>query len=326
MLDTTTNNVPRFNTKKWIVVYDQLGRIYNTNKQIRFKTVLQSYLCDYSDEYIVVKGTINVPDPDNDAYNKKLALKNNAPFIICISEINKTLIYNAEDLDIVMLMYNLVEYSKNYSKTTRNLWNYYSDEPNSGLGGANNKINYSIKDSKSFDYKASIAGELEGNNTEKEVEIAVPLKYLNTFWRTLDMPLVNCKINLILTWSENCAITSKTTRDGDPDANPAVAAVNNPTNATFKITDTKFYVLVVTLLTEDDNKLIEQLKLGFKRTIKWNKYRSEMTNQTQINNLNYLIDPTFNKVSRLFALSFKNKDDKTSFSKYYTPNVEIKKL
>ena len=96
------------------------------------------------------------------------------------------------------------------------------------------------------------------------------------------------------------------------------------TNATFKITDTKLYVPVVTLSTKDDNNFLEQLKSGFKRTIKWNKYRSEMTNQTKTNHLNHLIDPTFIKVNRLFVLSFENEEDRTSFSKYYVPKVEIK--
>ena len=84
------------------------------------------------------------------------------------------------------------------------------------------------------------------------------------------------------------------------------------------------YDPVVTLSTEDDNKLLELLKSGFKWTIKWNKYRSEMTKQTKTNNLNYLIDPTFIKVNRLFVFSLENKDDIASFSKYYTPKVEIK--
>ena len=138
------------------------------------------------------------------------------------------------------------------------------------------------------------------------------------------MSLINCEINLILTWSENCVLTSKATRKANPDVNPAITAVNNPTNVTFKITDTKLYVPVVTLSTKDDNNFLEQLKSGFKRTIKWNKYRSEMTNQTKNNNLNYLIDPTFTKVNRLFVLSFENENDRTSFSKYYVPNVQIK--
>ena len=103
-----------------------------------------------------------------------------------------------------------------------------------------------------------------------------------------------------------------------------MVAVNNSTNAIFKITGTKLYVPVVTLSTEDDNKLLEQLKTGFKRTIKWNRYGSEMTSQTKTNNLNNFIDPTFNKVNRLFVLSFENEDDRTSYSKYYTPKIEIK--
>ena len=91
-------------------------------------------------------------------------------------------------------MYNLIEYSKYYTKTTRSFWNYYRDEPSSG---ANNNINYSIKDSKSFGYKTSIRGKLDGNNTQKEVEIAVPLKQLSNFWGTLDMPLINFEKNVI---------------------------------------------------------------------------------------------------------------------------------
>ena len=127
------------------------------------------------------------------AYDKKLAFKNNAPFISCSSKINNTLIDNAEDLDIVMLMYNLLEYSKNYLKITRSFWNYYRDEPNSG---ANININYSI------------TGKLGGNNTEKEVEIVMRLKHSSNFWRILDMPLINFEINLILTWSENCVLNN----------------------------------------------------------------------------------------------------------------------
>ena len=100
--------------------------------------------------------------------------------------------------------------------------------------------------------------------------------------------------------------------------------IDNPTCATFKITDTKLHVRVVTLSTENDNKHLEQLRTGFKRTIKWNKYRSEMTNQTKNNNLNYLIDPTSIKVNRLLVLLFENEEDRTSFSKYYVPKVEIK--
>ena len=202
MLGTTLDEIPRFITKKWSKVYDQSGSADDRNKpnkQIRFKTsMLRSDLCDYSDAYIVVKGTITVTDPNKANYDKKLAFKNNAPFTSCISKINNTLIDNAEDLDIVMPMYNLLEYSKNYRKTTGSLWNYYRDEPNSGIGGRNNNVSYSIQYSKSFDYKASITGILEDIDRTKDVEIVVPLKYLSNFWRTLDIPLLNCEINFIL--------------------------------------------------------------------------------------------------------------------------------
>ena len=100
----------------------------------------------------------------------------------------------------------------------------------------------------------------------------------------------------------------------------------SPTNATFQITDTKLYVPVVTLSTEKDKRLLEQLRTRFKRTIKWNKYRSEMTNQTKNNSLNYLIDLTFTKVNRFFILSFENENSRTSFSKYYVLNVKIEGL
>ena len=231
--------------------------------------MLRSDLCDYSDAYIVVKGKITVANPNNDAYDKKLAFKNNAPFTSCISKINNTLIDNAKDLDVVMPMYNLLEYSKNYRKTTGSLLNCFRDEPNSAAVG---NINYSIKNSKSFDYKSSITGKLESNNVGKgDVETVVPLKYLSNFWRTLNTPLINCQVSLTLTWSKNCVITSKATREADLDLDPAVAGINNPTNAVFKITDCKLYVPVVTLSAENDNKLLEQLKTGFKRTIKWNK-------------------------------------------------------
>ena len=135
---------------------------------------------------------------------------------------------------------------------------------------------------------------------------------------------------MALIWSENCVLTDITTqaaRNANPNADPPVEArerIDAPTNATFQITDTKLYVSVVTLSTEDDNNFLKQLKSGLKRTIKWNKYRSEMTNQTKTNHLNYLIDPTFTKVNRLFVLSFENEEDRTSFSKYYVPKVEIK--
>ena len=136
-LDKTSDDkdLPRFGTKKWIEVYDQSEESYNVNKEIRIKrSILRSDLCDFNDAFIVVEGDITlVGDNDGNKRNKNLAFKNNAPFINCISKINAIKTDNAEDLDVVMPMYNLHEYSKNYSKTTWSLWNYYRDEPSNPL-------------------------------------------------------------------------------------------------------------------------------------------------------------------------------------------------
>ena len=138
--------------------------------------MLRSHFCDFSDAYIVVKETIVVTNPHNDAYKKELAFKNNAPFVSSISKINKTLIDNAEYLDFVMPVYSLLEYSKNYSRTTGSFSNYYRDEPNSGAGGENSNVNYSINS-----LKPLITKQVLQENTTKEVEIAVLLKHLSNF-------------------------------------------------------------------------------------------------------------------------------------------------
>ena len=201
LLGPAHDKVPRFITKKWIEVQSQSGNTYNTSKPIRFKTsMLRSNLCDYFDAYVWVKGKIVVTNPnDNANFNKELTLKNNAPFISCISKINGELVENAEDLDIVMPMYHLLEYSKNYEKTSGSLFNYYRDEPKEHtIGAGNNAINISIRNSKSFDYKTEITGSLDAGEDEKDdVTVAIPLKYLGNFWRSLDIPLINCEITLI---------------------------------------------------------------------------------------------------------------------------------
>ena len=328
------DNISKFTSKKLVEVYDQNDNAdYRENKQVRFKTpMLRSDLCNYSDAYIVVKGNINLEsdrtNADNvNAYDKKVAFKNNSPFISCITKINGELIGNAEDLDIVMPMYNLLEYSKSYRKTSGSLFNYYRDEPNSEED--DDDINFSIQNSASFDYKADtmpvvpnydVDAANPNHEVELEVEISIPLKDLGNFWRSLDMPLINCEMTLILSWYKDCVLVNKATRDADDDA----VEVNTPSKAELSITDSKLYVPVVTLKSGDENKLLNQLKTGFKRTIEWNKYRSQMSNQPVDNNLNYLIDPTFINVNRLFVLAYENEDDRRSYSKYYTPTVEYK--
>ena len=135
-------------------------------------------------------------------------------------------------------MYNLIEYSGNYAKTSESLWQYFRDEPDDNLA-----------DSESFKSKIKITGKAPAADNVKDVEIIVPLKYLSNFWGTLEMPLINCEVNLILTWSSTCAITNSTGA------------------GTFEITDTKLYVPVVTLSTQENSKLLQHLKSGFKRVI-----------------------------------------------------------
>ena len=162
--------------------------------------MLRSHFCDFNDAYIVVKGTITVTNPDNAKRNKAVMFKSNAPFMNCISKID-----NAEDLDVVMPMYNLLEHSKNYRKTTCSLWNYYRDEPSNPL----------FSDSESFKYKTSITGNIynvgdgeagyDANKVGKnQTEIVIPLKHLSNFWKGLNIPVINCEVELILTWSKNC--------------------------------------------------------------------------------------------------------------------------
>ena len=137
----------------------------------------------------------------------------------------------------------------------------------------------------------------------------VPLKYLSNFWRTLEKPLINCEINLLLTWYASCVIVS--------------TDVANQ-NATFAITDTKLYVPVVTLSQQDNAKLLEQLQSGFRRVINWNKYLSKPDLLAQNPNLNHLVEPSFQGVNRLFVLAFENDAQRTSYKGYYLPNIVIK--
>ena len=137
----------------------------------------------------------------------------------------------------------------------------------------------------------------------------VPLKYLSNFWRTLKMFLINCEVNLALTWSSTCVLVSTNIQNQ---------------NATFAISDTKLYVPVVTLSIQENTKFLQQLKSGFKRVINWNKYLSKPELLAQNPNLNHLVEPSFQGVNRFFVLAFQTDDDRTSDDQYYLPTVEIK--
>ena len=208
--DNTLNQPSKFRTRNWVEINDESRGAYNVNSQIKFKTtMLKSTLCDYNDAYILVKGTISVNNTAAQGAaanntNKKVIFKNCAPFTDCISEINNTQIDYAKDIDTVMPMYNLIKYSDNYVKTTGSLWQYCKDIP---ARNANDEIIVfdANNTTDSFKFKAKITGQT-GNDGTKDVEIMVLLKYLSNFGRTLEMPLINCEVNVILTWSSNCVL------------------------------------------------------------------------------------------------------------------------
>ena len=305
--DNKSERLSKFVIREYVRV-NSLSNTYNENKPIRFKTpMLRSNLCDYSDAYILVKGTITVTAPGannganniRDKRNRPLILKNNAPFVSCITRSNGELIEDADDLDIVMSMYNLLEYSKNYRKTIGSLYNYYRDELSDDADD-NNFDNIQVVNSNTFKYKNKIIantynvnagadGYDVNKNGTQEVELAIPLKYLGNFWRALNISLISCEVSLELKWDKKCVITSLEQKDiggGNRD--------NAPTGATLAINDCKLYVPAVTLSKDDEIKLLTILKSRFKREIIWNKYRSQMTTKAVNNNLNFLIYRYYN--------------------------------
>ena len=205
-------------------------------------------------------------------------------------------------------MYNLIEYRDNYSKTSGSLWLYCKEilavNNNGGIvdfNGANA--------TDSFDFKTKRTGQRDNNGIIDNIEVMIPLKYLSIFWRTLEMPWINCEIELILTWSASCIII--------------YTDIAGP-NPTFIITETKIYVPVVTLSTQDNAKLLPQLKSGFKRASSWNKDLSSPELLPQNPNLNNLTEPSFQGVNRPFVLAFENDDQRIRNKGHYLSKVEIK--
>ena len=315
--DNKSEQLSKFVTRQYVKV-NSLSNTYNEIKSIKFKTpMLRSNLCDYSDAYILVKGTITVNGIVNGAENeilrrnRLLILKNNAPFVSCMTKINNEFIEDADDLDIVMPMSNLLEYSKNYRKTIGSLYNCYRDEL-SDDNNPNNFPNTNVVNSNASEYKNKITGNTynvaegvaghDANRVGKQdVELAIPLKYLGKFWRALNIPLISCEVFLELKWNKSCIITSLEQRQVD--AGPPVVN-GTTTGATLAINDCKLYVPVVTLSKDDEIELLTNLKSGSKREIIWNKYRSQMTTEAINNNLTILIDPTLTNVNRLFVIAY----------------------
>ena len=234
LLDKIDTDSKNFATKKGYVINDENNTNYGVNKDTgannpdttKYDTrVLKPNLCDYAEAYILVDGTIRGTGGDN---NTRLALKNCAPFTKCNLEINDEHIDTAENLDIVMPMYNLIEYSDNYQDSSATVYQYKRDEPPE----ANAIDNLTVDNSNSFKYKVSLLGNpvVADNIAKRSVKVVEPLKYLSNFFRSLEMPLINCKIKLNLTWKKECVLSS--------DAG----------NAVFIINDTKMYVQLLLYL------------------------------------------------------------------------------
>ena len=275
-----SESLSKFVTRQYVKV-NSLSNTYNENKSIRFKTpMLRSDLCDYSDAYILVNGTIAVNGIVNGVENKivrrdrPLILKNNTPLVSCMTKINNEFVEDADDLDVVIPIYNLLEYSKNYRKTIGSLYNYYRDELDDDTNLDDN-ANNNVVSSNAFKYKNKITGNTyniaagaAGHDANKagkqDVQLAIPLKYLGNFWRALNIPLISCEVSLELKWNKNCIVTSLE----EIQVAAGLPAVNGTsTGATLAINDCKLYVPVVTLSKDDEIKLLTNLKSGFTREI-----------------------------------------------------------
>ena len=268
-------------------------------------------MCDYAKVYILVDGTIRAAAAYADT---RLALKNCAPFTKCNLEINDEHVDTAGNLDITMPMYNLIEYSDNYQDSSATLYQYKRDE----RPEANAINDLTTNTSSSFKYKVELLGNpvLDGNIAKTSVKVVVPLKYLSNFFRSLEMPLINCKIKLNLTWKKECVLST--------DAGDAVFIIN----------DTKMYVPAVTLSKEDDKDFIEQQNKRFQRSIYWNEYKTKELNVT-VNNDNpanavrYInLDPSFQGVNRLFVMAYNSVNGQPTRNgqrKYFLSRIDLNK-
>ena len=316
LLDKIDTDSKHFATKKWYIINDENNTNYGVNKDtgannpdtIKYDTrVLKPNLCDYAEAYILVDGTIRAAAAD---VNTRLALKNCAPYTKCNVEVNDEHVDTAENLDITMPMYNLIEYSDNYQDSSATLYQYKRDEPPE----ANGIADLTADNSSSFKYKISLLGNpvVADNIARRSVKVVVPLKYLSNFFRSLEMPLINCKIKLNLTWKKECVLS---TGNGD---------------ALFIINDTKLYVPVVTLSKEDNKDFTEQQNKGFQRSIYWNQYKTKEINEdADANVFKYInLDPSFQGVNRLFVMAYNRANGQPTRSgqqKYHLPRIDLEK-
>ena len=331
-LDHNDEDDPRFETRKWYIVNDHNNGNYSQGDDVRsvvkFDTeIVRPFFCDYSDVYILVTGNIKVEN-GNDA--TRVAIKNCHPFTRASFKLNNEQVDTADNLDLTMNLYNMLEYSDNYADTTGSLYQYKRPEPRDNNGKV---VNLSTALS-SFKYQSGLVQkQLATPNSEnvpdsidpnfanahrnwKNIKIVVPLKYISNFFRNLELPLINTKLFMELNWTKYSVLS------------------NQNQDSRFQITKCELYIPVVTINTENNNKLSELLNKGFERTVVWNEYKSKIEELTIPQNDNMFrgitLDASFQGVSKLFVAAYEtrntqgNTNNQHSRNRYYLPRAEIK--
>ena len=332
LLDHKDEDDPRFEKRKWYIVNDHNNVNYSQGDDVRsivkFDTeIVKPFLCDYSGAYTLVTGNIKVQN-GNDA--TRVAIKNCHPFTRASFKLNNKQVDTADNLDLTMNLYNMLEYSDNYADTTGSLYQYKRSEPRDANG---NVVSLDTTLS-SFKYQSGLVPkQLTAPNSEnvpantdpnfanarkiwKNIKIVVPLKYISNFFRNLELPLINTKLYMELNWTKFSVL------------------YNQDQNSMFQITKGELHIPVVTLNTENNNKLSELLSKGFERTVVWNEYKSKTeTVNVAANDNNFkrtTLDVSFQGVRKLFAAAYETDDIKRNTNieesrrRYYLPRAEIK--
>ena len=334
LLDHKDEDNPRFKTRKWYIVNDHKNGNYSQGDDLQSLVkldteIVRPFLCDYSDAYILVTDNTKVKN-GNDA--TRVAIKNCRPFTRASFKLNIEQVDTADNLDLTMNLYNMLEYSDNYADTTASLYQYKRPEPRDNN---DNIVNFGTALS-SFKYQSRLVQkQLPTPNSEnvpantdpnfanayriwKNIKIAAPIKYISNVFRNLELALINTKLNMEFNWTKYSMLC------------------NQNQNSIFQITKCELYIPIVTLNTENNNKLSELLSKGFERTVAWNEYKSKIESVTIPQNDNMIrrttLDASFQGVSKLFAAAYETDDiernaiTEQSRRRYSLPRAEVKTI
>ena len=331
LLDHKDGDDPRFETRKWYIVNDHNNGNYSQGDDVRsivkFDTeTVRPFLYNYSDAYILVTGNIEGQN-GNDA--TRVAVKNCHPFTRVTFKLNNEQVDTADNLDLSMNLYHMLEYSGNYADTTGSLYQHKRPEPRANndnvdnLGTALSSLKYQsglVQKQLTTPNSENVLANTDPNfaNAQriwKNIKIVVPLKYISNFFRNLELPLINTKLYMELNWTKFSV------------------SCNQDHNSIFQVTKCELYIPIVTLNTENNNKLSELLIKGFERTVIWNEYKSKIERVTIPQNDNMFkrttLDVSFQGVSKLFTAAYetgdiqRNTNHQHSRRRYYLPRAEI---